>query len=60
MALVWIVLYIALAVTIGIRSLYRGHLWMFVLGFPFPPCWLIGAVMEPTADASRYWGQGEE
>jgi hypothetical protein len=36
MALIAVVLYVALAVTLGIRSLFRGHLWMFVLGFLFP------------------------
>lgn len=41
------VFYFILLVTLGITSLSKGHWVMFILGFPFPLFWLIGALMQP-------------
>ena len=54
--LVWLglgILYIVLLVTLGVTSLRKGHWVMFILGFIFPLFWLIGALIQPTAAASR-------
>jgi hypothetical protein len=47
------ILYIILLVTLGILCLRKGHWVMFIIGFFIPLFWLIGAVIGPTASASR-------
>ena len=54
--LLWIgvgLFYVLLLVTLGIVSLRKGHWVMFILGFFFPLFWLIGAMLAPTAAASK-------
>jgi hypothetical protein len=43
----WVVIYLALIVTLGIMSIRKGHWVMFVIGFFLPLFWLIGALL-PT------------
>ena len=43
-ALIWIILFIWL----GLRTLRRGHSWMFFLGIFLPILWIIGAFMQPA------------
>jgi hypothetical protein len=46
------ILYLILAVTLGIMSIRKGHWVMFLVGFFLPLFWLIGALMPPTRPAS--------
>jgi hypothetical protein len=45
--------YLLALCTLGIVSLARGHWAMFLLGFVFPPLWLVGAVLPTTAAATK-------
>jgi hypothetical protein len=47
------ILYLILLLTLGIFCLRKGHWMMFIIGFFIPLFWLIGAVLGPTAGASR-------
>jgi hypothetical protein len=47
------ILYLILLLTLGILCLRKGHWVMFIIGFFIPLFWLIGAVIGPTAAASR-------
>lgn len=44
-------LYFVLVVTLGLMTLRKGHWVMFILGFPLPIFWIIGALMPPTLSA---------
>ena len=46
------VLWVVLAVTLGIATLRKGHWVMFILGFFLPLFWVIGALMGPTEAVS--------
>jgi hypothetical protein len=39
--------YIVLVITLGVTTLRKGHLLMFILGFIFPLFWILGAFMAP-------------
>ena len=45
--ILWVVIYLALIVTLGIMSIRKGHWVMFIIGFFLPLFWLIGALL-PT------------
>jgi hypothetical protein len=45
------ILWIVLAVTLGIVTLRKGHWVMFILGIFLPLFWIIGAVIPPAASA---------
>jgi hypothetical protein len=47
----FVVLYIALLIVLGITSLRKGHWVMFIIGIFFPLFWIIGAVLPPTESA---------
>jgi hypothetical protein len=47
------ILYLILLLTLGFIGLRKGHWVMFIIGFFIPLFWLIGAVLGPTAAASR-------
>jgi Na+/phosphate symporter len=50
----WLILavaYIALFVTLALRTLRKGHLLLFWVGIIFPVLWIIGAVIAPTRRA---------
>jgi len=40
-------LWLALLIWLGLRSLRRGHWVMFLVGLVFPIFWLIGALVPP-------------
>ena len=44
---IWVVVFFMFAFT----ALAKGHWIMFILGFPLPIFWIIGALIEPTARA---------
>jgi hypothetical protein len=46
------VLYVVLLITLGVTTLRKGHVALFVIGIFFPLLWLIGAVIRPTARAA--------
>jgi purine-cytosine permease-like protein len=51
MTFLWIilaVLYITLWVTLGMRTLRKGHTALFWIGIIFPVLWIVGVLMEPT------------
>ena len=47
----FIVIYIALLIFLGVTSLRKGHWIMFVIGIFFPLFWIIGAILPPTESA---------
>jgi ATP/ADP translocase len=42
------VLYLVILVTLGLTTLRKGHVFLFVIGIFLPFLWLIGAVIGPT------------
>jgi hypothetical protein len=46
------ILYLLVAVTLGVMTLRNGHGWMFFFGIFFPVLWIIGAFMRPPARAA--------
>jgi hypothetical protein len=52
MTFLWImlgVLYIVLLVSLGMKTLRKGHTVLFLIGIIFPVLWIVGAFMQPTA-----------
>jgi hypothetical protein len=47
------VIYVVLLVTLGILTIRKGHMVLFVVGIFFPLLWLIGAIMPPVPAARR-------
>jgi hypothetical protein len=45
---IWAVVWIVLFVWAGVRTLRRGHGWMFFFGIFIPLLWIIGAFMQPA------------
>jgi hypothetical protein len=45
-------LWIVLAVTLGVMTIRNGHGWLFFFGIFFPILWIFGALMRPTPTAS--------
>ena len=43
-----VLLYLVLVVTLGLLTFRRGHFVLFGVGFFFPVCWLIGALIAPA------------
>jgi hypothetical protein len=41
-------IYLVLLVWLGLRTLRRGHGWLFVLGFLLPLLWIVGAFIQPA------------
>jgi hypothetical protein len=55
MAFLWFllgVLYLVVLITLGVATLRKGHLLLFIVGFVFPVLWIIGALMGPTPRAA--------
>lgn len=46
------VLYLVVLITLGVATLRKGHLFLFIVGFFFPLLWLIGALIGPTPRAA--------
>jgi len=45
-------LYVVLLITLGVATLRKGHVVMFIFGIFFPLFWLIGALIGPTPRAA--------
>ncbi len=43
------ILWIILAVTLGVMTIRNGHGWLFFFGIFFPILWIFGAFMRPAA-----------
>ena len=43
------ILWIVLAITLGVMCLRKGHWVMFVIGIFLPFFWLIGAIIPPVS-----------
>ncbi len=51
----WILLgalYLVCWVVLGLTTLRKGHIGLFIFGFFFPLLWIIGAVIAPTPRAA--------
>ena len=51
----WILLaaiYLAALISLGVTTLRKGHVVLFVVGIIFPLLWIIGALMPPTPRAA--------
>ena len=46
------VVYIVVLITLGITTLRKGHVFLFVIGIIFPILWIIGALIGPTPRAA--------
>jgi hypothetical protein len=44
-----VILYVVLFVSLGIMTIRKGHIILFIVGIFFPLLWLIGAIMPPVA-----------
>jgi hypothetical protein len=51
MTFLWVLLgflYFVILLTLGLTTLRKGHMFLFLLGIIFPFLWVIGAVIAPT------------
>jgi hypothetical protein len=46
------ILYVVILVTLGLATLRKGHVLLFIVGIIFPVLWVIGAVIAPTPRAA--------
>ena len=46
------VVYIVVLVSLGMSTLRKGHVFLFIIGFFFPVLWVIGALIGPTPRAA--------
>jgi hypothetical protein len=46
------VLYVVILVTLGLATLRKGHVFLFIVGIIFPVLWLVGAMIAPTPRAA--------
>jgi hypothetical protein len=52
----WILLavvYLVALISLGVSTLRRGHVVLFVFGIIFPLLWILGALLPPTPGAMR-------
>ena len=45
-------LYLTALISLGMATLRKGHVFLFVFGIVFPLLWIIGAMIEPTPRAA--------
>jgi hypothetical protein len=45
-------IYLAALISLGVATLRKGHVVLFVVGIIFPLLWIIGALMPPTPRAA--------
>jgi hypothetical protein len=56
MTFLWIlaaVAYFTALVLLGVTTLRKGHVALFLFGIIFPLLWIVGAFMPPTAKAAQ-------
>jgi hypothetical protein len=50
-AILWFLfaaLYVVVLITLGVATLRKGHVILFVVGIIFPILWVIGGLIGPT------------
>jgi hypothetical protein len=55
MTFLWIllgVLYLVLLISLGVATLRKGHVALFIFGIFFPVLWIVGALLGPTPQAT--------
>jgi hypothetical protein len=55
MTLLWFVLgvlYVTAFVILGVATLRKGHVLLFIVGIVFPFLWIVGAMIAPTPRAA--------
>jgi hypothetical protein len=45
-------LYLVVLITLGVTTLRKGHVFLFVIGIIFPLLWVIGALIGPAPRAA--------
>jgi len=45
-------LYMIALVVLGVTTLRKGHVWLFVLGIFLPFLWIVGALIGPSPRAA--------
>jgi hypothetical protein len=54
-AILWFLfaaLYVVVLITLGVTTLRKGHVFLFVVGIVLPFLWVIGALIGPTQRAA--------
>jgi hypothetical protein len=54
-AILWFLfaaLYVVVLITLGVTTLRKGHVLLFVVGIIFPFLWIVGALIGPTPRAA--------
>jgi hypothetical protein len=54
-AIFWLLLavvYIVVLITLGVATLRKGHLLLFIIGIIFPLAWVLGALIGPSPRAA--------
>jgi hypothetical protein len=55
MTFLWIlfgVVYVVLLISLGVATLRKGHVVLFIFGIFFPVLWIVGALIGPTPQAA--------
>ncbi|MCP4224856.1 MAG: hypothetical protein GY773_16085 [Actinomycetia bacterium] len=50
-----IVTYVTMLVILGLTTLFKGRVVLFVIGFVFPVLWIVGAMMPPKLGDDEKW-----
>ena len=45
-------LYLTALIVLGVATLRKGHVVLFIVGIVFPVLWIVGALMGPTPRAA--------
>jgi hypothetical protein len=54
-AILWVVcavVYFVVLVTLGLATLRKGHILLFIIGIIFPILWIFGALIGPSPRAA--------
>jgi hypothetical protein len=54
MTFLWIlfgIIYLVCLITLGVATIRKGHMVLFIIGIIFPILWIVGALMAPTPSA---------
>jgi hypothetical protein len=54
-AILWFLfaaLYVVVLITLGVTTLRKGHVLLFVVGIILPFLWIVGALIGPTPRAA--------
>jgi hypothetical protein len=55
MTVLWVllsILYLVVLITLGVATLRKGHIVLFIVGFFIPLLWIIGGLIGPTPRAA--------